>query len=100
MCRRQRVAEPTNCFDPLLRQNHRPAHRSHYKETALTEGLQEHPNQEIRVRNEFLPLAAIRWQLSAAMTDRQPELERLSRRCDGGIIRRKAAVLALWAPWR
>ena len=29
MCRRQRVAEPTNCFDPLLRQNHCPAHRSH-----------------------------------------------------------------------
>ena len=55
--------------------------RRTYKKTAFTEGLQEHPNQEIRVRNEFLPLAAIRWRLSAAMTDRQPKLERLLTNC-------------------
>jgi uncharacterized protein (DUF2344 family) len=29
-----------------------------YKKTAFTEGLQKHPNQKIRARNEFLPVAA------------------------------------------
>ena len=57
-----------------------PEHDADHGE-ADEEGLQEDfihrglaPSQSKKgIRNEFQALAAIRWQLSAAMTDRQPE---------------------------